>query len=88
MFEEGEAGTEEMIFEDSNEQTVEDNQPSAVEETDEQSTSNNQEEGADSAGSNNDSQTDDDITDFLSKKGIDLNDPDAAKKSCQDVSRR
>ena len=79
MFEEGEAGTEEMIFEDSNEQTVEDNQPSAVEETDEQSTSNNQEE-ADSAGSNNDSQTDDDITDFLTKKGIDLNDPDAAKK--------
>ena len=82
MFEEGETGTEEMIFEDSNEneQTVEDNQPSAVEETDEQSTSNNQEEGTDSAESNNDSQTDDDITDFLTKKGIDLNDPDAAKK--------
>lgn len=81
MFEEGETGTEEMIFEDSNEQTVEDNNTSAVEETDEQSTSNNQGEGTDSAESNNNnSQTDDDITDFLTKKGIDLNDPDAAKK--------
>ena len=84
MFEEGETGTEEMIFEDSNEQTVEDNNTSAVEETDEQSTSNNQGEGTDSAESNNNnnnnSQTDDDITDFLTKKGIDPNDPDAARK--------
>lgn len=80
MFKEGETGTEEMIFEDSTEQTIENHDDSAVEEANEQSTSNAEKTEAESAESNTDSQTDDDIVEFLSKKGIDPSDPEAARK--------
>ena len=74
---------EQLVFEESDfadDQTTETSSP-AVEETKEQPTS--QEEAKDSTEDStnaNESQTGDEIEEFLAKKGVKLDDPDALRK--------